>query len=83
VGEGKGVLSTRQEPGAAEALGSNRETPMNHPRGTRSSSSKKAMWPTAQLRCLCTSACSMGSKQEELVAADQVKNDDLIAVTET
>ena len=41
------------------------------------------MWPIAQLKCLYTNACSMGNKQEELVATAQMENYGLIAITET
>lgn len=41
------------------------------------------MWLVAQLKCLYTSTCSMGHKQELLAAAIQMENYDLIAVTES
>ena len=37
----------------------------------------------AQLKCICTNACSMGNKQEELEATMQQANYDLIAIIET
>ena len=56
---------------------------MNCLKGIRASSSKKGLWPIAQLKCLYTNACSMGNKQEELVAAAQMENYELIAIAET
>lgn len=40
------------------------------------------MRPTAQLKCLCTSACSMGYKKE-LEAIVKLESYDLVAITET
>jgi len=37
----------------------------------------------AQLKCIYTSACSMGNKQKELEAIVQQDSYDLVAVTET
>lgn len=51
---------------------------MNHPIGFRKGSSKKVMWPIAQLMGLCTNACRMGNKQEDLEAMVQLENDDLL-----
>jgi len=39
--EGDGDLSNRQEPGAADALGTNRNTPVKCCKGIRACSSKK------------------------------------------
>jgi len=38
---------------------------------------------TAQLKCICTNAHSMGRKQEELEAIVQQDSCDLVAITET
>ena len=43
----------------------------------------KVMCLKAQLKCLYTSACSMGNKQEELEAMVQLGKYDLIAIMET
>ena len=40
-------------------------------------------WPTAQLKCLYTNACSMGNKPEELEATVLLERYDLVAITET
>ena len=55
---------------------------VNRPIGIRKDSSKKVMWPIAQLKCLYTKARSMGNKQEELEAMVQLENYDLIAITD-
>jgi len=81
--ERDGILSILEEPVAAEALGINRETPVNCLKGIRTSFSKKGMWPIVQLKCLYTSASKVGNKEEQLVATAQMKNYDLIAITET
>ena len=39
--------------------------------------------PVCSLKCLYTSACSMGNKQEELEICVQLQGHDLIAITET
>ena len=39
--------------------------------------------PKAQLKCLYTNACGMGSKQEELETMVHLENYDLIAIMET
>ena len=49
---------------------------------TREGSSEKVTRPIAKLRCLYTSACSMGNKQEELETMAQLGKYDLIAITE-
>ena len=72
VGEGDGVLSNREEPGAADVLGTNRETPVKSLKGIRACSSKKVTRQVAQLKCLYTNAHSMGNKQEELEATVQL-----------
>lgn len=56
---------------------------MNHNIEIRKDSSKKVMWPIAQLTCLYTNTPSMGNKQEELEAMLQLENYDLIAIMET
>ena len=43
----------------------------------------KVMCLKAQLKCLYTSACSMGNKQEELETVAQLEKYDLIAILET
>jgi len=43
----------------------------------------KVRRPTTQMKCLCTNARSMGSKQEELEAIVLLESYDLIAITET
>ena len=67
--EGDGVLSNKEEPGAADVLGANRETLVKYLKENRAYSSKKVTRSTAQLRCLYTNACSMGCKQETSCAA--------------
>jgi len=82
AGEGGGVLITQEEPGAAETLGSNRETPVNCLKRIRAKSSKQMMQPMAQLKCLYTNVGSMGDKQE-LVATAQMESYTLIAITKS
>jgi len=72
-----------EEPEAAEALGSNREMHVNSFKRIRVNSSEKVMCPTGQLKCLYTNACSMGNKEEELVATAQMESYDLITIIET
>lgn len=48
-----------------------RETPVNCFKGIWVNAFK-GMWPIVQLKCLCNSACSMGNKQEDFVAAAQM-----------
>jgi len=52
--------------GTLEVLqrGAKRETSVKYLKRTKGCSSKKATWPTAQMKCLYTSAQSMGNKQE-------------------
>lgn len=40
-------------------------------------------WPTAQLNCLYTNACIVGSKQKELETTMLLEHYDLVAVGET
>jgi len=72
------LKSYRDKPGAPEVIGDNRETPVKYLQGIKGCSSKQAAWPTAQLKSLCTSACSMGNKWEELL-----ESYDLVALTES
>lgn len=58
------------------------EAPENGHIGIKASSSKKVLGSTAQLKCNCTNACSMGSKQEKLEAIVQQENYDIVAITE-
>lgn len=79
------VLRTQEEPKAAEALGSIRETSVNSLEGIRVSSSKEGMEPIVQANASIPghAACSTGNKQEELEDSAQVKNYELIAITGT
>ena len=77
------MKSYREEPGAPEVIGANRETPVKYLKGIKRCSSKKVTWPTAQLKCLYTNACSMGNKPEELEATVLLERYDLVAITET
>lgn len=74
VGEGDALLGISKEPGNNSTLGNSREIPVNCPRGIRQGSSQKMKMWTAQLKCLCTNAHSMGNKQEELEALVQLEN---------
>lgn len=56
----------RDKPGIPNVTETNRETPENYLSGIKGCSFRKAMWLAGQLRCLYTSACSVGSRQEEL-----------------
>ncbi|PKU40055.1 nipped-b-like protein [Limosa lapponica baueri] len=69
-----------EEPAAPEEVEVNSETPVRHLKGC---SLKKAAQPAAQLKCLYTSACSMGNKQEELEAIVLLERYDIVAITET
>ena len=82
MGEG-GALGNRKAHGNAVTLGGSRGKPQTCPGGMREGSSEKAMSPVAKLKCLHTSACNMGNKQEELETIAQLGKYDLIAVTET
>ena len=55
------------------------ETPEYGHEGIRITDTQKE----AQLRCFCSSACSMGNKQEELEAIVQSESYDGVAITET
>ena len=65
---GAHLKSYREEPGAPEVIGANRETPVKYLRGIKVCSCKKVTRPAAQLKCLCANAHSMGNKQDELKA---------------
>ncbi|GAB0203436.1 hypothetical protein GRJ2_002809200 [Grus japonensis] len=80
---GAHLKSYREEPGAPEVIGANRETLVKYLKGIKGCSSKKVTWPTAQLKCLYTNAHSMGNKQEELEATVLLESYDLVAITET
>ena len=80
---GAHLKSYREEPGAPEVIGANRETPVKYLKGIKGCSSKKVTRPTAQLKCLHTNARSMGNKQEELEATVLLESYDLVAITET
>ncbi|KAK4819205.1 hypothetical protein QYF61_026821 [Mycteria americana] len=80
---GAHLKSYGDEPGAPEVIGANRETPVKYLKGIKGCSSKKVTWPTAQLKCLYTNACSMGNKQEELEATMLLESYKLVAITET
>ena len=75
--------SCGDELGAPEVVGANKETFVKHPKGNKGCSTKKATWPTAQMKCLYVNAHSMGNKQEELEATVLLESYDLIAITET
>jgi len=45
-------------------------------------SSNKVIWPTAQLKCLYTNACSICNKQEKLDATVLLESYNLVAITE-
>ena len=74
---------TREVRRNAVTLGGSKGKPQTCPGGIREGSSKKAMMPIAELKCLYASAHSMGNKQEELEAVVQLRKYDLIAITET
>jgi len=74
--------SCRDDLGSPEAVGANKEASVKHPKGNKGCCSIKVTRPTAQMKCLCTNACSMGNKQEELESTVLLANYDLIALTE-
>jgi len=51
-------------------------------KGIKVCSPKKVTQLTAQMKCLCTNASSMGSKQEELEATVLLESYDLVTLTE-
>ena len=83
AGEGDVPLSDRREAVNTDTSGSNREIPVNCPKRIREDFSKNVTRLIVQLKCLCTDACNVGNKQEELVSMVQLENYDLIAITET
>ena len=62
------------------------EKPQKHPRTVTQElgliPSKKVVGSTAQVKCIYTSARSMGNKQEELEVTVQQENCDIVAITE-
>lgn len=58
-GEGDGLLGNREAPGAADILGTNRQTPLKCPKGIRAFSFKKVTWLIAQLKCPYTNVHSI------------------------
>ena len=76
-------LSNREEPGATDVLGTNKETPVKYLKGIRVCSSKRMIWSISQLKCVYTNACSMDCKQEDMETTVQLERCDLIAITET
>jgi len=77
------LKSCRDELGAPEVVGANKEISVKHPKANKGCSSMKVTRPTAQMKCLCTNACSMGNKHEELEATVLLESYDLIALIET
>lgn len=72
----------REEPGAADVLGTNSKTAVKRHKEIRACSSDKVSQLTAQLKCLNTKAHSMGNKQEELEDTTQLESCNVIAITE-
>lgn len=81
-GRGTHIKSHRDEEGASEEIGANRETQIEHSKGIKKCSSKKVMRPTVQLKCHYTNAHSRGNKQE-LKATMKLESCDLVAITES
>ena len=75
--------SCRDELGAPEVVGADKEACVKHPKGNKGCSSVKVTRPTAQTKGLYTNACSIGNKQEKLEAPVLLESYDLIALTET
>jgi len=48
------LKSVRDDPGAPEVVGANKETPVEYFKGIKGYSSKKVTQPTAKLKRLCT-----------------------------
>jgi len=70
--------SCRDELGAPEVVGTNKEDSVKHPKGNKGCSSVKVTWPTAQMKCLYTNTCSMGNKTgraENYCAARKLRSD--------
>jgi len=78
-----GILGDKEVHGNAVTLGDGKGKPQTCPGGIREGSSKKAMMPIAELKCLYASAHSMGNKQEELETVVQLGKYDLIDITGT
>lgn len=64
LGERDGVLCDRERPENVNNLGNSEEIPLNCPKGSCKDSSEKVTLPIAWLKCLYTSACNLGNKQE-------------------
>jgi len=86
----RGVLGTlqqskscRDELGAPEVVGANKEDSVKHPKGNKGCSSVKVTLPTAQMKCLYMNTNSMGNKQEELEATMLLGSYDLTVLIET
>jgi len=75
--------SCRDELGAPEVVGANKEAFVKHPKRNKGCSSVKVTQPTAQMKCLYMNICRTGNKQEELEATMLLESYDLIALTET
>jgi len=75
--------SCRDELGAPDLVGANKEASVKHLKGKKGCSFVKVAWPTAQMKCLYTNACSMGNKQEKLEGTVLLEIYDLIALPET
>lgn len=54
-----------------------------HVLGTLEDISKKVMWLTAQVRCLCTGTLSVGNKREDLEATVLLESHNLPAMSES
>lgn len=63
AGESGGIWSNKEEPVSADVLGTNRQTPVKHPKGIKARSSIKLTQLTAQLKCLYTNISSIVNKQ--------------------
>ena len=81
MGEG-GVLGDREACGNAVTLGGGKGKSQTCPGSIREGSTEKATRPIAKLKCLYTSARSMGNKQEERETIMELGKYDLIAITE-
>lgn len=75
------LQSYGDEPGTPEVTGANRETPENDLTRIKWCFYRKTPWPVAQLKCLYSTACSVGNKQEELEATVLLDSDVLAAIT--
>lgn len=78
------MKSYKNEPGATEAIkASNGETQGKYLKGIKKLSFKKSTRQDAQLKCLYTSVCILGNKQDELEATMLLGSQYAVAVTET